>query len=413
MSTSFSYVIFPHHRRRDGTIAVTIRMIHNRTAKYHASSIIVTKEQLTRRLDKITDTRVLEEVNAMLDDYRRKTAEIHGADWMSADELWRAIEAKMRVGFAFHLDVFEYAALKMQAMEPKTAEGYRSALNMLERFLGRRSLDINEITRQFVAKFRAFIEKETSKGSRATSYYLSCLRHIHNLARDEFNDEDAGMVYIARQPFRGAIIPPQPVTRHRDLTVEQIRAVMAANPVTARGQLARDVFMLSFCLVGMNTVDLYQARKSDLADGILTYQRAKTDSRRADKATIAIRIEPEIAGLVEKYRDRNKAGDYLFTFHNRYSDHRNFNKYVNIGLKELADGLQSYHARHSWATIARNDCGIDFDTVHGSLNHATEGEKKVTDIYLRRDFSKIWEANRQVLDVVFGKKKERVNGSRS
>lgn len=121
----------------------------------------------------------------------------------------------------------------------------------------REQLDINDITYKWLLGFRAFIEEQTSKGSRAVSYYLSCLRHIHNLAREEYNDEEVREPRIPRQPFRRGLIPPQPVTKHRTLTVEQLRSVIAYEPVTDRQRVAQDVFVLSFALIGMNTVDLY------------------------------------------------------------------------------------------------------------------------------------------------------------
>ena len=90
-----------------------------------------------------------------------------------------------------------------------------------------------------------------------------------------------------------------------------------------------------------------------------------------------------------------------------YSDFRGFNKAVNAGLKAIGEsigvpGLSSYYARHSWATIARNECGVPKDVVHEALNHASRGSERVTDIYLARDWSRVWEANRMVLDLVFG-----------
>ena len=64
------------------------------------------------------------------------------------------------------------------------------------------------------------------------------------------------------------------------------------------------------------------------------------------------------------------------------------------------DKLTTYYARHSWATIARNECGVDRDTVNEALNHASRD--KVTDIYIARDWRRVWEANRKVLTLVFG-----------
>lgn len=63
------------------------------------------------------------------------------------------------------------------------------------------------------------------------------------------------------------------------------------------------------------------------------------------------------------------------------------------------DDLEFYAARHSWATIARNDADIDKYTVHTALNHVDE-EMKTTDIYIKKSWDPIDRANRKVLDLV-------------
>lgn len=64
-----------------------------------------------------------------------------------------------------------------------------------------------------------------------------------------------------------------------------------------------------------------------------------------------------------------------------------------------------YSARHSWATIARNDLRIDKWTIHEGLNHV-DGATKITDVYIKRDFTRINEANFQMIEYVFGGKVE-------
>lgn len=266
----------------------------------------------------------------------------------------------------------------------------------------REQLDINDITYKWLLGFRAFIEEQTSKGSRAVSYYLSCLRHIHNLAREEYNDEEVREPRIPRQPFRRGLIPPQPVTKHRTLTVEQLRSVIAYEPVTDRQRVAQDVFVLSFALIGMNTVDLYHLTSDSLTDGVINYNRCKTDSKRKDKALMRVRVEPEAERLILQHKGRRA----LLDFADRYANHRNFNKAVNKGLDEIQtalgiDDLSSYYARHTWATLARNACGIDRSTVDEALNHASRPDERLLDIYVERDWSRVWDANRKVLDYVF------------
>ena len=81
---------------------------------------------------------------------------------------------------------------------------------------------------------------------------------------------------------------------------------------------------------------------------------------------------------------------------------------IETGLKEVGqiigiERLQHYSARHSWATIAYNDCGIDKYVVHQALNHV-DPTTAITDIYIKKDWSVIDRANRKVLDLVRIKK---------
>lgn len=409
------------YQRSDGTYNVRIRVTHGRKTKFIPTTLYLHESDVSRT-GKIRNQDIIDKIDRIyLRKFRDIVSSIEGAEFYDVVSLCDEILNRYQNKDGFRLDFFEYCNAKTADMKPKTAEGYRCAANALKRFLQRDEIDINDITASLIVQFRKFLENEkrivggthghkhelstTKKGGRAISMYLGCLRHIHNLAREEFNDEDVGKIVIPRTPFKNGVIPQQPKTQHRDLTVEQLVAISSFRG-NGRAMLARDVFMLSFGLVGMNTVDLFQAKRSDLKDGILTYGRAKTGDLRDDGAIISIRVEPEVERLMEKYSDNDRKSGYLFSFHSRYADHRNFNTALNIGLKRVAESigdsvpqkLQTYHARHSWATIARNDCKIDFDTVHEALDHAKGKEARVTDIYVRKDFSHIWGANRKVLD---------------
>lgn len=417
MATTFAYEV-SGYRRKDGTYLIKIRMIHNREVVRKPSSIYVKREQLSRDLSKVKDVAVLESINIQLNKLRRIVASIDNAEFMSAEKLWSSIIGRMMSNGGFELDFFDYARRAMSTMERGTAAGYKTSLSAFRRFLKNDKIDINDITYKMLVDFRNFLETEPalkdgkgkygekSKGCRAVSYYMSCLRHIHNLARAEYNDDDIDLVRIPRQPFKAGLIPKQPLTEHRSLTVEQIRKIASVALDNDLALFSRDVFVLSFVLLGMNTADLYNVDKKCLNNGVLTYNRAKTDSVRQDNAMIQVRIEQEAIPLLERYRGSVK----LFSFCERYSDIKGFNKAVNKGLKRVGeavdiDGLTTYHARHSWATIARNECGIPRDLVGEGLNHAESGGGRVTDIYIKRDFSRIWEANRKVLDYVFGSAK--------
>ena len=119
------------------------------------------------------------------------------------------------------------------------------------------------------------------------------------------------------------------------MTLEQLRAVFNVpddDTFQRRGDynirnLGRDIGLLSFFLIGINTVDLYNC--TGIQNGRLIYNRTKTKNRRQDKAKIDIRIEPEALALIEKYRD--PTGVRLFEFHRKYANSDIFNAQVNKG----------------------------------------------------------------------------------
>ena len=229
------------------------------------------------------------------------------------------------------------------------------------------------------------------------------------MAKDEYNNEDIGVINIPLSPFKNFKIPKPPVTRKRAVSVETIKAIASLpyveviQPGMNRFNFAKDLFLLSFGLIGMNTVDLFHCDKIEA--GRITYNRTKTKNRREDKAEISIKIEPQILPLVEKYRD--KTGKRVFNFYQHYINPDTFSSAINRGLKKIGalesikvDDLEFYAARHSWATIAVNQVKIDKYTVHSALNHVSEEEMKVTDIYINKDYSLIDQANKKVMTFV-------------
>ena len=410
MATSLSISVSKSHLKKDNTMAVRIRMVHNRASKYFLTSVVVTRDQLNRPMTKVKDPAVVEALERKMKAMRDIIASIDGAEHLDAEQLYREVTKLLSGGQAWSLDIFEYAEAKMPAMERKTAEGYRSSLHAFARYLGKERCDINEITHKMVVDFRTYLETEPAvkgngmtykakaKGCRAVSYYLGCLRALHNMAREEFNDYDVGLVRIPRQPFLGGVIPSQPSTQHRALSAQKVLEVYQYQTDDKHIQMARDAFMLSFFLIGMNSVDMWSLEADQLQDGVITYNRSKTDSVRQDKAIMKVRVESEAAEIMERWRDQT--GHRLLSYSRMYSTASNFNRYLNRYLKRIDPELTFYAARHSWATLARNECGIPFDVVHESLNHSRRGDERVTDIYIQRDWSRVWEANRKVMDML-------------
>lgn len=59
-----------------------------------------------------------------------------------------------------------------------------------------------------------------------------------------------------------------------------------------------------------------------------------------------------------------------------------------------------YISRHSWATIAQNNCGASTAEVGFALNHSSA--HRVTEGYIKKDYSPISVLNEKVIACVFG-----------
>lgn len=415
---TFKAVVYKHHKKEDGTYNIKIRIIHNRVQRLLATTYFITKDDLTKGL-KIKNQSIVDELDALTKKYREACNGMgERLKEYSADQLQHYLENLGSPFPCFHLDFFKYGRDKIKELQAKDRAGnaktYNVMLNSLEAFTARQTLSISEINLNFIKKYVSWLESKPArpkreKGERAVGLYLSNLRALHNMAKSEYNNEDIGVINIPLSPFKNYKIPKPPATRKRAVTVETIRAIAVLpyveiiQPGMNRFNFAKDLFLLSFGLIGMNTVDLFHCNKIEA--GRITYNRTKTKNRREDKAEISIKIEPQILPLVEKYRD--KTGKRVFNFYRHYINPDTFSSAINRGLKKIGalesikvDDLEFYAARHSWATIAVNQVKIDKYIVHSALNHVSDEDMKVTDIYIDKDYSLIDQANKRVLSFV-------------
>jgi integrase len=301
-------------------------------------------------------------------------------------------------------DFFEYVKSIIEQFAKSGRKGmasnYKSALNAFKEFSKVDRISINEINSKLVSEFASYLKNADSRryrhekvknSGRAVSLYLSILRAVINRARAEYNDEDRDQIIVRVNPFAKFKVPKEVRPPQRALSIDKIRAIrdLELNSDMVRATMARDCFMLSFYMIGMNSVDMFD--HPPVVYGRITYERKKTRTRREDKALISVKVEPEAEALLNKYN-----------FRKLYANSGTFNSAINQGLKQVGKligepDLTFYAARHSWATIAVNDCEIDKYLVHSALNH-TDETMRVTDIYIKKDWSVIDRANRKVLD---------------
>ena len=400
----------------DGTYNVKIRFTLDRKVKRLSTNLFITSKDLTKSLKFKEDTSIKRAIDRLVLYYREQCFKLQlDQNHYSLDEIIEFLNGEQEKQQT--IDFIKFSREWIASTTIKGAPNYTTAINALVRFIGKEELDINLITLDFLESFKAFLNKEREirtkrlmqqgkrvPSNRSLSLYLISIKKLFNEAKKKYNKKEKNLILIPNSPFMELEIPKQEATRKRAISADIIKKLWKlpykdmkkGYKSTCHYNLAKDCFILSFCLMGINSADLYNA--TEMEGYTIVYNRTKTKDRRLDKAQMKVDIPRLILPLVEKYKD--KTGKRLFNFYQYYADEKDFNKAINYGLKEICtileiDDLEYYAARHSWATIALNKAGIDKYIVHAALNHIDDA-MKVTDIYIERDFVNENKANTKV-----------------
>ena len=410
-------------QRSDGTYNVKVRFTLDRKVKRLSTNLFVTQQDLTKSFKFKENTSIKKEIDSLVFYYREQCEKLHlDRSKYTLDEVVDFLNGEQTKQQT--IDFIKFSREWIASTTIKGAPNYTSALNALIRFIGKEELDVNLITLDFLENFKAFLNKEREvrikkliaqgkrvPSNRSLSLYLVSIKKLFNEAKKKYNKKDKNLILIPHSPFEDFTIPKQEATRKRAISTDIIKQIWKlpykdmkkGYKATCRYNLAKDCFILSFCLMGINSADLYNA--TEMKGNTITYYRTKTKDRRLDNAKMVVDVPQIVLPLIEKYQD--KTDKRLFNFYQYYADEKGFNKAINYGLKEIGailevDDLEYYAARHSWATIALNKVGIDKYVVHAALNHIDDS-MKVTDIYIERDFVSENKANTKVVKYVFGK----------
>lgn len=258
------------------------------------------------------------------------------------------------------------------------------------------SLMFSDVTFSWLKDFDLWLSG--SCGINTRSIHMRNLRAVFN---DAINED---MVSQAIYPFRRFKIKKEETIK-RSLSVSDLRILMDF-PCEEYQRVYRDLFMLSFYLIGINMVDMLSL--TAIRGERVEYRRSKTNK------LYSILINPEAMEIIERYR----GNDYLLNIMDRYENYKDFVHRMNYNLGRIgpveigANGkkiihplfpdLTAYWARHTWATVA-GLLDIPKETISASLGH--EIGSKTTGIYIDFDMKKVDDANRKVIDFVINNKR--------
>jgi len=239
------------------------------------------------------------------------------------------------------------------------------------------------------------------------------MREVYKAAMREFNDEEQGIVRL-KNPWSNVKIPKADEPVKRAIPASMLRKFFNVVPDRSRFshplmEVGQDVALISFCMCGLNAIDIFYAEKNQYVDGIFHYERRKTRFSRSDNGYFEVRVPEFLKPTFNKYLSKNPKSPWLFDFHDRLSTSDSFSANVNIGIKQTWEKVDPeyraslYAFRHSWATIEQNECGATLNEVDFGLNHSMN---KMAKVYVKLDFSPAWILNEKVINFVFFTAKE-------
>lgn len=269
----------------------------------------------------------------------------------------------------------------------KTQDSYAYAAKVLREYCGARrlgSLTFVDIDYARLVDFARWL-RENGKGE-ATRHMLE------SYVRAAYKDaQKRRLVSRDIDPYYDYSIKPVPLKDIETLTVEEMHALMVCEPKLGGQRMGRDIALISFYLCGANLIDLYE-----MQDGKeCVFVRHKIEHRY--QRELHIRIEPELAALVERY----KGDGMLLSFKAKYSNYESFRHKIAHRLRELSGELgftvTMPKIRRTWATIA-GELECPDSVINKSMGHvdATVNDRSYKDY----KWSQTANWNRKIIDYI-------------
>lgn len=388
---TFKPVISKSDERKDGTFLVKIRMIHNRQTRYIRTPFYVHKSDITKK-GAIKDRFLLDKLDERCAELRRRVTELgFQVEEMSIDALKEKLTSKEIVD----IDLFEFCCKVQDELKKNnrsgTAECYMIAIKHFKKYLNKDKILIREINKSVVNAYVKFLSE--TKKTRTVKLRVALLSSLFNMARKEYNDEELGIIRVLYNPFADVKVNVVEDKKNAFPSVEHMQKFIDNK---TESQYEKDMFLFSFCALGINMADIVALKKTDYnsATNTIRYKRKKIERRCGEDSVIEVKLNEVTNKILERYKDNTNSKLLL-----KLPKALSVLKYDKIEKELGFEHFTFYTARHTMASFARNICKIDKYVVHEMLNHASDSKMRITDAYIDKSYTHLWEANDKLMSL--------------
>ena len=315
-----------HTKAKDGSYKIRISIGHKSethyiTTKYKVSSLAhFVNGQVVNQPDAAAINLKLRQ---LLNDYDERLERIPDAGLYSCRQL-RDLLASMRP----HASGTTFCSVALQVIDELRRDGRRTTADMkaqqMDKFRDFMNGDVllEMITPRTVADYSRHL-KRTGASVAYEGMQMSFVKSVISRAvRD-------GLVRYDTDPF-AYYTAQTPEPRELDIPMADVRRIRDFQTIYKGERKARDLFMLSYYLGGINLIDLLAYDFRDKT--VMEYIRTKTKNKKKSNRTVSFSIPPEAFPIIERYMNK-KTGQLDFGTTGTYETFKNI---VTRDIKRIA-----------------------------------------------------------------------------
>lgn len=386
--------VLKHTQSKDGSYKIRIAIGHRSETHY-----IVTKYKVNSPSEFVGGivTRIpnAHEINVklrnLLNDYDERLERIPSPEDYTCKEL-RDLLKSMRP----HSSTATFSQVSEQYQKELIEDGRGSYAGMLQNSLrlfrdfSGGDMFLSEISTVTISEFERWLKRK-GLSQTYTSMTLSMTRTIINRAIR------AQLVTYQLHPF-AYWKRPADEEREIDISVEELAAIRDSQPKLKKQRIARDLFMLSYYLGGINLIDLLNIDFRGVS--VLEYVRHKSRNTKTSDKRISFTIQPEAKELIRKWTNRNTGKlDFGYKF-----SYKNFLQFITRSIKSLAKDLDIQNYKKVCYYTARKsfvqhgfDLGISLEVLEYCIGQSVKNNRPIFN-YLKIMRKHADVAIRQILD---------------
>lgn len=366
-----------------GLYPVKIQVIHKRVQKYYSTG----KELTEKDWNRLAETRVVELVKV-----RSSVKNSFDLIFKNIEELAYRGEftfdaLNLRLGKATGDTINTALKAKIEMLKKEERIGtmlyYDGVLKGIEVFAGAK-VAFEDVTIDWLKRYEKFMLK--NKNHTTVGIHMRGIRAMMNDARK------AGLIKETQYPFgKDKYVIQTGESKKKALTIQQIGQVVSYTDGLETTERYRDLWFFMYLCNGINVADLIKLKYKNIVDGEICFVRQKTELTTKTRKEIRAIITPEIRAIIDKWgTPARQVDDYIFPYLTGVEDAerrknltKDLTKRINKRMKVIGaavgiDGISTYTARHSYATVLKRS-GANIAYISESLGH---NDLKTTESYL-------------------------------